>query len=197
MGLFMSEDQDPEVYKNEDELVAFNQNRYRQEEVVDMMKIQQKAVENLEKAFVKQSNVQLRKLVNTRYHIETLYDQQKEQQSYIGSASESVGQLDEKIVALANQIEQQIVVQKEIKEQLLKQKSFQQEVLERLENQEALTEKVLRKVDHFRTILYERTHFISEKIGKGYEATAAYFAKMMKQEPEKEEQEEVKEKSMS
>lgn len=195
MGLFMSEAQDPEVYKNDEELFESNQNRYKQEEVVDMMKAQRASVESLEKAFVKQSNVQLRKLVNTRYHIETLYDLQKEQQNFMGLASESVDHLDEKITALSKQIAQHVAVQQEIKEQLLKQKSFQQEVIERLENQEALAEKILRKVDHFRTILYERTHFIGEKISKGYEATTAYFTKMIKQEPEKEAEKE-KEKSI-
>ncbi len=204
MGLFMSENEDPEVYRDENEPVEYNQNSFKQEEMIDMIQRQQKesdtlqsSVRNLERVFAKQNGAQLRKLANARYHIEALYDLQKEQETSFGGTSESIQKLDEKIAALTHQIEQQVAVQKSLKHQLHQQESFQKEVLERLANQEVLTEKVLRKLDHFRSILYERTHFIGEKINKGYEATTAYFAKILGQESVEEEQEEVKEKSIS
>lgn len=204
MGLFISGDHDPEVYKNEEELIARNQPRFRQDELVDMIRAQQQAstelqetVHSLKAAYTKQSSAQFRKLANARYHIETLYDGQKQQQEHFGTVSQSTTEMDEKLLALSTKIEAQMTFQEELKEALEKQESFQKEVLQRLKDQEALAEKILRKVDHFRTILYERTHFISEKIGKGYEATTAYFAKMMKQEPVKEEIEEVKEREES
>lgn len=204
MGLFMNENEDPEVYRDENEPIEYNQSSFRQEEMIEMIQRQQKesdtlqhTVQNLERVFAKQNGAQLRKLANTRYHIEALYDYQKEQETSFGDTSESVQQLHDKIAALSNQIEQQVSVQKALKNQLLRQEAFQKEVLERLANQEVLTEKVLRKLDHFRSILYERTHFIGEKINKGYEATTAYFAKILGQESVKEEPEEVKEKSIS
>lgn len=204
MGLFISEDHDPEVYKNEKELIERNQHLYRQDELVDMIKAQQQAstqlqetMHSLKVAYTKQSNAQFRKIANARYHIETLYDGQKQQQEHFGNVSASTVEMDEKLLALSTKIEEQMTIQQELKEVLAKQESFQKEVLQRLKDQEALTEKVLRKVDHFRTILYERTHFISEKIGKGYEATTAYLTKMMKQEPVEEEVEDVKEREES
>jgi hypothetical protein len=48
-----------------------------------------------------------------------------------------------------------------------------------LENQEALTEKLMRKVDNFRSILYERTHFLADKIEEGYNATSSYIHEMV------------------
>lgn len=204
MGLFMNEEEDPEVYRDQDEPIEYNQSSFRQEEMIEMIQRQQKesntlqhAVQNLERVFEKQNGVQLRKLANARYHIEALYDYQKEQETSFGDTTKSVIQLDEKIAVLSQQIERQIVMQEGLKNQLMQQEAFQKEVLERLATQEALTEKVLRKLDHFRSILYERTHFIGEKINKGYEATTAYFAKMLRQESIEEIKEEVKEKSIS
>lgn len=204
MGLFISEAHDPEVFKNKEALIEPNQQRSRQDELVDMIKAQQQAsvqlqetIQSLEVAYKKQANAQFRRHANSRYHIETLYDGLFQQQEHFGKVSKTALVMDEKIVALSTKIEAQGRVQQEIKEALVKQKSFQKEVLQRLENQQALTEKILRKVDQFRTLLYERTHFISEKIGKGYEATTTYLTKIMKPEPAKEAAEEVKEQEKS
>lgn len=187
MGLFVNEHKNPKVYKNEDTLIEPNQNMYRQDELVDMMKAQQqtnedlrKALHEMEKAYKNQSKVQTRRLANVRYHIEELYNSQRKQEENEGNTSKSIEQFHDKTEVLSEKMEQQIVLQKELAEKLLKQEGFQQEVIQRLENQEALAEKILRKVDHFRSILYERTNFINDKIGKGYEATSAYITKLIK-----------------
>lgn len=132
MGLFMSENEDPEVYRDENEPVEYNQNSFKQEEMIDMIQRQQKesdtlqsSVRNLERVFAKQNGAQLRKLANARYHIEALYDLQKEQETSFGGTSESIQKLDEKIAALTHQIEQQVAVQKSLKHQLHQQESFQ------------------------------------------------------------------------
>ena len=50
----------------------------------------------------------------------------------------------------------------------------QNKLANRVESQEGLMEKVLRQIDHLRSILYERTNFLDEKIEKAYE----YFNKI-------------------
>ncbi|ASK60996.1 hypothetical protein CFK37_01595 [Virgibacillus phasianinus] len=52
-------------------------------------------------------------------------------------------------------------------------------VLDRLENQEALMEKVTRQIEYFRTILFERTNFLAEKIENGYHHTSSYIANLI------------------
>lgn len=79
-------------------------------------------------------------------------------------------------------------LQKQISDQITKQKDTQDKVLSRIENQEALTEKITRQIDYFRSILFERTNFLAEKIENGYQHTSSYITKFMtneKQEDQK------------
>src|SRR5699024_8950215 len=65
---------------------------------------------------------------------------------------------------LKQQMEEQLELQKQIQNQLLKQGENQKEVNDRLDNQEALTEKIVRQVDYLRSILFERTNDLTEKV---------------------------------
>lgn len=80
------------------------------------------------------------------------------------------------IIKMAEQFELQ---QKMMEDQFSQQDEVQKEVITRLENQEALTEKILRQIDHFRSILFERTSFLAEKIENGYKLTSAYVHKLL------------------
>ncbi|AZU61824.1 hypothetical protein [Neobacillus mesonae] len=77
---------------------------------------------------------------------------------------------------LNQQLQEQLVLQKETS---AKQEEFQMDVLERLDNQEALTEKILRQLNHFRSIIFERTNFLASKIEDGYKLTSSYVYKLM------------------
>ncbi|WP_405096735.1 hypothetical protein [Oceanobacillus sp. FSL H7-0719] len=55
-------------------------------------------------------------------------------------------------------------LQEELSEQLTVQVESNAEIEKRLDNQEALTEIVIRQMDHFRSLLFERTNYLSEKI---------------------------------
>ena len=81
---------------------------------------------------------------------------------------------------LSLKMDEQSSLQKKIVDQLSQQENSQSEVINRLENQEALTEKMLRQIDHFRSILFERTHYLAEKIENGYNVTSSYIHKLMK-----------------
>ncbi|MDQ6597448.1 hypothetical protein E2K98_06635 [Bacillus salipaludis] len=53
------------------------------------------------------------------------------------------------------------------------------QVLTRLDRQEALTEKILRQINHIRSILFERTNYLATKIEDGYKVTSTYVYKLM------------------
>lgn len=83
------------------------------------------------------------------------------------------------IEQLTGKISEQHDLQKQMAEQLAGQESVQEDVVNRLENQEALTEKIMRNIDYFRSILFERTAYLAEKIENGYNLTSSYIAKIM------------------
>jgi len=89
---------------------------------------------------------------------------------------DKVGLLNEQLELKVNE---QLDLQKQISQQISKQDETQREVLDRLENQEALTEKILRQIDHFRSVLFERTNYLAEKIESGYNFTSSYFTKLV------------------
>ncbi|RLL42711.1 hypothetical protein D8M04_14240 [Oceanobacillus piezotolerans] len=61
-------------------------------------------------------------------------------------------------------IEEQTSSQKQLMGRITKHEQKQKEVVERLETQEALSEKIIRYLDHFRSILFERSNYLSNKI---------------------------------
>lgn len=70
-------------------------------------------------------------------------------------------------------------LQKQMAEQTGKQEEMQQNVLERLKEQEAVMEKITRQIEHFRSILFERTNHLVEKIENSYDLTSTFFYKML------------------
>ncbi|WP_404451544.1 hypothetical protein LG329_14565 [Virgibacillus necropolis] len=74
---------------------------------------------------------------------------------------------------------EQFDLQQQMSDQLSKQEENRDEVLSRLENQEALTEKITRQIDYFRSILFERTNYLAEKIENGYQHTSSYINKLV------------------
>lgn len=74
-------------------------------------------------------------------------------------------------------ITEQIDQQKQLAQQISKQETIQNVVLSRLDTQEGLTEKILRQMDNFRSVLYERTHFLAEKIENIYNRTSVHRIK--------------------
>jgi DNA repair exonuclease SbcCD ATPase subunit len=67
---------------------------------------------------------------------------------------------------LKGKIEQQIDLQKQMTDKMITNEDNQKHIEKRLDNQEALTEKMTRQLDQFRSILYERTNDLAEKIEK-------------------------------
>lgn len=80
---------------------------------------------------------------------------------------------------LSTKMDEQTTLQKQMAEEISSQENSNEEVLSRLENQEALMEKVVRQLDHFRSILFERTNFLAEKMEDGYHLTSSYVDQLM------------------
>ncbi|RKQ33559.1 hypothetical protein [Oceanobacillus halophilus] len=76
-------------------------------------------------------------------------------------------------------IQQQTEFQYQISEQMKAQEQSQEGMMRRLENQEALTQKITRQLEHFRSILYERTSHLSDKI----DDVSAYVMKLVSKDP--------------
>jgi hypothetical protein len=77
---------------------------------------------------------------------------------------------------LTSQINEQLEHQKEA---AVLQEEFQGNVLRRLDSQEALTEKIHRQLNYIRSILFERTNYLAEKVEDGYKITSSYVYKLM------------------
>lgn len=76
--------------------------------------------------------------------------------------------------ALTDQINDLAAIQKHLSGQIESSKHQQEKVLKKLDNHEALLEKLSRQMSQLRSTVYERIHFLQEKIENSYELTANY-----------------------
>lgn len=81
---------------------------------------------------------------------------------------------------MTNQLANHKDQQEEVVEQILTYVEDQQEVKNKVESQEALLEKVLRQMDHFRSILYERSSYLADKIDDSYQITSSYVYQLLR-----------------
>ena len=113
----------------------------------------------------------------------TLHQELENEQSITREIAEELYNVKHSTIEMANRFEEITSVQEEIttemKEQLLKQEKTQQAVISRIENQEGLTEKLLRQMDHLRTVLYERSNFLAEKIEGSYLSTSHFISRLL------------------
>ena len=77
-------------------------------------------------------------------------------------------QAEEVNAQLQLKVDEQVDLQSQLVQQLAKQEEIQMEMGNRLENQEAFMEKIIRQIDYFRSVLFERTNYLAEKIDAGY-----------------------------
>jgi len=76
--------------------------------------------------------------------------------------------------ALTEQIDDLTSIQKQLAGQIENSKNQQEKVLKKLDNHEAMLEKLSRQMSQLRSTVYERIHFLQEKIENSYELTANY-----------------------
>ncbi|WP_188207916.1 coiled-coil domain-containing protein [Alkalibacillus aidingensis] len=80
---------------------------------------------------------------------------------------------------ILEQMDQLIEAHQRLSDQIVDYDKDQKRMVERIENQEALMEKVLRQMLNLRSIFYERSHHLADKIEDHYELTSTYFHKML------------------
>ena len=112
-----------------------------------------------------------------------LQDNDFQHEQFENKVTKSFARLDDKQQEFHQMLEDEHVVSQEFKEQIakqiLQQEDVQQAFMSRLDNQEGMTEKMVRQLDHLRSMLYERTNFLTEKIENSYTMTTSYLAKLL------------------
>ena len=86
-------------------------------------------------------------------------------------------QIETKNDSLLDKVDAQHTLQQTMTDQITNMEEKQNVLATRLENHEGLMEKVLRQLDHLRSILYERTNFLNGKIEKASEHFNKTFTK--------------------
>lgn len=81
--------------------------------------------------------------------------------------------------ALATQMKEIVDVQQQLADNVNKQEILQTDLDNRLDNQEALMEKTIRQIHNIRSVLYERTNYLAEKIEESYHLVSSYVYKLV------------------
>lgn len=169
------------------------QNEYRQSgqwQEVDGKLKELKEINQQHEKLESQVISQLKKLESENHRVQQLLGDGQLSKKELSEQLTAIGRTNQLIVEkleaygeenekLASKLNQQGEMQQQLSEQISKQEDTQTEVIEKLEIQEALTEKITRQIDYFRSILFERTSFLAEKIENGYQLTSSYVAKLM------------------
>ena len=186
MGLFINKDKHPDVFKNHLEIKEPNQGVYKQDYLSEIIEKQRQAndslrnsFQELESAYQKQTQIQSRRLTGIRYHMKRLDDRHIEQKEIESDVIDSLKKYGGKNEELIMKMDQQFELQQKMEAQVSKQENRQNEVMNRLENQEVLSEKMARQLDSLRSALYERTHYLAEKIEESYSSTSSYINKLV------------------
>jgi hypothetical protein len=172
MGLFINNNDHPDVYKNNQHLKVSNQVISRQDFLSQLIKDQQKANDTLKKALSELG-------MQTQHQEETNFTQWNQVGNQLNDLQIRLERYEEGNHHLVLQLNKQLELQKEVAEKMTKQEEFQSGVLNRLDNQEALMDKISRQVNHIRSILFERTNYLATKIDDGYKITSSYVYKLM------------------
>ena len=172
MGLYINNGKHPTVYKNKKKIPEPNQKLVRRDYLSEVIDEQHQAnvslinaINEIKHQFLNQEVIQANnwgKIANQLNEISTSHQKHTE--------------YEELIIHLLKTQEE---LQKQLSEKISKQEEFQTGVLTRLDQQEALTEKISRQLNHIRSILFERTNYLAEKIDEGYKITSSYVYNLM------------------
>jgi GMP synthase PP-ATPase subunit len=193
LGLYINKNKHPDVYKNNENVDEPNQvfiktdnlSTFIDEQIQANVSIN-RVLEEMKKQFIAQGVVQTSNWDNVSSQLKeirnnNLLHYQSEEQfiDWIKVLDEKNSRLQESNEQLATKIIEQIELQKHLSQEFTKQEEFHTEVLSRLDKQEALTEKIYRQLNHIRSILFERTNYLAEKMDEGYKLTSSYVYNLM------------------
>lgn len=193
MGLYINRNQHPDVFKNRENIVAPNQNFIKKDFLSAIIDKQEKAnvslittLNEMKLRFREQEDVQASQWTEVTGQLTDLKTSSQNHKNFeeqiirwLKTLDEKNSQLQTANLELSSQINAQLELQKQLSEKFLNQEEFQTGVLNRLDKQEALTEKISRQLNHIRSILFERTNYLAEKIDEGYKLTSSYVYNLM------------------
>lgn len=172
MGLYINKGKHPRVYKNKKKIHEPHQKMVRRDYLAEVIDEQYHAnvsllreIHEMKHQFLNQEVVQAKN-----------WDKVVNQLNELSSNNQQHTEHEELIIHLLKTQEE---LQKQLSEKISKQEEFQTGVLNRLDQQEALTEKIFRQINHIRSILFERTNYLAEKIDEGYKITSSYVYNLM------------------
>lgn len=172
MGLYINNGKHPEVYKNKKKISEPNQRIVRRDYLTEVIDEQQQANVSLINAINEMKHRFLNQEVVQANNLDKIANQLNE----ISTSNQKHTEYEELIIHLLKTQEE---LQIQLAQKVNKQEEFQTEVLTRLDKQEALTEKISRQLNHIRSILFERTNYLAEKIDEGYKITSSYVYNLM------------------
>ncbi|MEH7491948.1 hypothetical protein [Neobacillus niacini] len=172
MGLYINNGKHPTVYKNKKKIPEPNQKLVRRDYLSEVIDEQHKANVSVINAI----NEMKHQFLNQEVIQANNWGKIANQLNEISSSHQQHTEYEELIIHLLKTQEE---LQKQLSEKISKQEEFQTGVLTRLDQQEALTEKISRQLNHIRSILFERTNYLAEKIDEGYKITSSYVYNLM------------------
>ena len=114
---------------------------------------------------LEKDNIAIRELIEADQLAEQVV---RDQLSEVNSSYQGIAEQLEEVAEANNQlrlkVDNQTNFQEKMSEQLSVQEESSEKIGKRMDNQEALTEKLVRQVGQFRSLLFERTNYLTEKI---------------------------------
>lgn len=173
-----------ERYSKRQNQIALHQNKRAEHRYIELIKNQEnrKVFELDILNSVKGLNTKHRSLQSTLTNnaslTRTFADQVKEMNQSKEEVSLNLTTINEQNKKVSKQLQEQVQQQKNLSHQLDKLERAYDELLKRLDNQEGLLEKLVRQIDNIRSIIFERTHFIAEKLERATKLTSVYRSKL-------------------
>lgn len=172
MGLYINNGKHPRVYKNKKKIPEPHQKMVRRDYLSEVIDEQYHANVSL----LREIHEMKHQFLNQEVLQANNWDKVANQLNELRSSNQKHTEYEELIIHL---LKIQEDLQKQLSEKISKQEEFQTGVLNRLDQQEALTEKIFRQLNHIRSILFERTNYLAEKIDEGYKITSSYVYNLM------------------
>jgi hypothetical protein len=193
MGLYINNNQYPNVFKAPKQLNEPNQAVQIKNYLTEIIDEQQQAnvslsktLEELKQRTIEYENVQAIQWDDISEKLNELTTHTQKNAEFESHVIQWLTALDERMEKyetankqISTQISDQYLLQKQMSEKITGHEDFQNDVISRLDKQEALTEKISRQINHIRSILFERTNYLAEKMDEGYKLTSSYVYSLM------------------
>ncbi|MHA6252457.1 hypothetical protein [Oceanobacillus sp. CAU 1775] len=192
MGLYINQEKHKDIYKNNVAPIAPNQDIFMHNHMAEMIKEQKKInhqllgnISYLKRGYKQQEmkgveiSNQLRELKEGQMATNEVLPHLASKKDFYETIILQGEKHETRTEELKLKMEQQLELQKQIQEEIASQEEKHKEVIGRLDNHEALIQKVVRQVDFIRSLFYERTHYLAEKVEEGYRTTSGYMYSIM------------------